>query len=92
MNVLSVIPALGLHEKHMAFEHEGFLRYTETMSTALKNMRVGDLTAEQLEQAFERKLVQDGLDSLDRGEKVEATPEFFEQLRQLARDTAAKQK
>ena len=62
------------------------------MSTALKDMRVGDMSAEQLEKAYERKLVQDGLDSLARGEGIEVTPEYFEKLRQLARGTAAKSK
>ena len=62
------------------------------MSTALKDMRVGDLTAQQLEKAYERRLVQDGLDSLARGEGIEVTPEYFNKLRQLARDTAAKRK
>jgi len=51
------------------------------MTTALKDMRVGDMTAEQLEQAWERKAVQDGLDQLARGEKVEVTPEYFEKKR-----------
>ena len=51
------------------------------MSTALKDMRVGDLTAEQLETAYERRLVQDGLDSLARGEGIEVTPEYFEEKR-----------
>ncbi len=44
-------------------------------------MRVGDLTAEQLETAYERRLVQDGLDSLARGEGIEVTPEYFEEKR-----------
>ena len=51
------------------------------MSTALKDMRVGDLTAEQLEKAYERRLVQDGLDSLARGEGIEVTPQYFEEKR-----------
>ena len=62
------------------------------MNTALKNMRVGDLSAAQLEQAFEKKLVHDGLDCLARGERTEATSGFFDSLRQLARDIAANQK
>lgn len=49
-------------------------------------------TAEQLEQAYERRLVQDGVDSLARGKGIEVTSEYFNKLRQLARDTAAKRK
>ncbi len=59
----------------------GFLRYITTMTTALKDMRVGDLSAKQLEEAYERRLVQDGLDSLARGEGIEVTPEYFEKKR-----------
>jgi ASC-1-like (ASCH) protein len=51
------------------------------MNTALKDRRVGDLTTEQLEQAFEQRLVQDGLDSIKRGDKIIATRDYFEAKR-----------
>ena len=51
------------------------------MNTALKDSRVGDLTTEQLEQAFEQRLIQDGIESIERGDKIIATRDYFEAKR-----------
>lgn len=60
------------------------------MNKTLLEKPVKELTTLQLRDAYERRLVEDGLASLERGEGIEVTPAYFEELRQLARETASK--
>ena len=62
------------------------------MSAVLEHKKVADLSTAQLYQAYERRLVQEGLTQLDAGQGVEVTPAYFDDLRQLARDTSAQSK
>ncbi len=56
------------------------------MNNALKDMRVGELTKEQLQLALEQRLVQDGIADLASGNLAEATPEYFADSCHLAHE------
>ena len=58
------------------------------MSTVLEQKKVADLSTNQLYQAYERRLVQEGLTQLNSGQAIEVTTAYFDDLRQLARDTS----
>ena len=58
------------------------------MSTALDQRRVADLTSQELHDAWEWRLVQEGLDDVAAGRVHQATPEFFEEIKDFARGLA----
>lgn len=56
----------------------------------LDEKRIGEASTEELYEAYERRLVQEGVEAADRGDLVDATPELFARLREELRATVGK--
>ena len=74
----------------MSFDFSGAEAYHEDMNSALAQRQVADLSAKELHDAWEWRLVEEGLDAAREGRKREVTPAYFEELR--ARIDVIKQK